>query len=461
MFKKYFGSKEFELNALKVGLPIMLQGLFSSCINLIDNVMVGQFGDLAISGVAAGNRFYMIATFGMSGLLGAASIFLAQFYGAKDEEHMKQTFRYMLTSVLVLIIPVTIIGFMFPSEIIGFFTKDITTIEMGTVYLRAVIISFIPFAISLCISNAMRVTGDTKTPFIVTSIAIMTNVVGNYVFMFGFMSIPAVGVVGAAYGTVLSRLVEVTLFLATMALKPRSFATKVTAILKQDINLVKNITIKAIPLVVNEVLWSAGMATLFKFYGSRGPEVIAGYSVAGTCSDLFFTLFGGMATATTVMISHHLGAQEIEKAKENGYHMIGFSLKCGLVFACVMFASSFVFPNFYNISPEGKELTVHFIQTMSVFYLLYMANAQFYFILRAGGEMKLTFLMDSLYMWCVNIPFVALFTYFTDINIFLLYVIGQSTDIPKLVLAFMLVRKETWLKNLTQDEAVIIEEQLS
>ena len=461
MLKKYFGPKEFELTALKVGLPIMLQGVFSSCINLIDNVMVGQFGDLAISGVAAGNRFYMIATFGMSGLLGAASIFLAQFYGAKDEEHMKQTFRYMVSSVLLLIIPITILGLTFPEAIIGYFTNDATTIAIGVIYLKAVVYSFIPFAISLCISHAMRVIGDTKTPFFVSSVAILVNVVGNYVFMFGFMSIPAMGVVGAAYGTVLSRVVEVILFLATMLIRPRPFAIKITSIFQQNMTLVKRITIKAIPLVLNEVLWSSGLATLFKFYGTRGPEVIAGYSIAGTCSDLFFTLFGGMATATTVMVSHHLGAQELEKAKENGYYMLGFSLKCGLVFAAFMFGSSFVFPYFYNVSPEVRELTIHFIQTMSVFYLLYMANAEFYFLLRAGGEMKMTFLMDSLYMWLVNIPFVALFTYFTDLNIFMLYIIGQTTDIPKLILAYVLVKKETWVKNLTHEETEIIEEPLT
>ncbi|MDD6466798.1 MAG: MATE family efflux transporter [Erysipelotrichaceae bacterium] len=455
--KKFFGPKEFEKEALTVAIPMMLQQVITSCVNLVDNVMVGQLGDAALSGVAAANRFYMIANFGMNGLLIATSIFLAQFFGAKDEEHMKQSFRYMILSVFVLVIPIMLIAYFFSDTVIHFFTSDAQTIVNGAIYLKAVLFSFAPLAISLCISNAMRALGETKIPFMISVVAIVLNASCNYVFMFGAFGLPAFGVLGAAYGTIVARIIEMFLYLIALYMTHQVFATKMQDLFHIDWRLVKRITVKALPLVLNEVLWSSGMATLFKLYATRGPVVLAGYSIAGTTSDIFFTLFGGMAVATTVMVSHRLGAGNIDEARRNGYYLIGFSVKLAVVFAVMMFASSFIVPQFYSVSTEAKLLARHFLQIMSVLFWIYMANTELYFILRAGGETKKTLIMDSLYMWGVNIPLVASVAYLTSCNIYTLYIIGQCTDFMKLIIAYRLVRKETWLNNLTEEKILFDE----
>ena len=150
------------------------------------------------------------------------------------------------------------------------------------------------------------------------------------------------------------------------------------------------------------------------------------------------------------MISHRLGAGKIEEARRNGYYLLGFSVKLALIFAVLMFGSSFVVPHFYSVSMETKELAQTFLRIMSVLFWIYMANCQCYFILRAGGETKKTLIMDSLYMWTANIPVVALIAYCTGANIFVLYIVGQCTDFVKLMISYNMVRKETWLNNLTE-----------
>ena len=448
--KKFFGPKEFEKEALTVAIPMMLQQVITSCVNLVDNVMVGQLGDVALSGVAAANRYYMIANFGMMGLLATASIFLAQFFGAKDEKHMKQSFRYMFSAVFVLLLPIMILGYFFPTSILSFFTEDLATIEAGAIYLKAVIISFIPLGISLSISNAYRSLGETKVPFVISVVAILTNACFNYIFMFGAFGLPAYGVVGAAYGTIVARVFEMGLYMISLTIYKMPFTFKLHTIFSMDGSLIKRITVKALPLVLNEVLWSAGNATLFKLYATRGAHVLSGYSIASTTADIFFTLFGGMAVATTVMVSHRLGAGKIDEARRNGYYMIGMSVKLAVAFAVLMFGSSFIVPHFYSVSMETKELASTFLRIMSMLFWIYMANCQCYFLLRAGGETKKTLLMDSGYMWVLNIPLVAAITYLTGVNIFVLYIIGQCTDLLKLVVSYSLVRKETWLNNLAE-----------
>ena len=452
--KKFFGPKEFEKEALAVAVPMMLQQVITSCVNLVDNVMVGQLGDVALSGVAAANRYYMIANFGMMGLMATASIFLAQFFGANDEKHMEQSFRYMLTSIFVLLLPIMVLGYCFPDAILSFFTDDAATVAAGALYLKNVVISFVPLGISLAISNAYRALGKTKIPFAISVVAIFTNATFNYIFMFGAFGLPAMGIVGAAYGTIVARVFEMVLYMVSMVLNHMPFSTKIHQLLAIDGALIKRITVKALPLVLNEVMWASGNATLFKLYATRGSHVLSGYSIASTTSDIFFTLFGGMAVATTVMISHRLGAGKIDEARDNGYYLIGFSIKLALVFAMFMFGSSFIVPNFYSVSLETKELASTFLRIMSLLFWIYMANCQCYFILRAGGETKKTLLMDSVYMWTANIPLVAAIAYFTSANIFILYIVGQCTDIVKLVISYGLVRKETWLNNLAEENVI-------
>ncbi|MCF0111146.1 MAG: MATE family efflux transporter [Erysipelotrichaceae bacterium] len=447
----FFGPKEFEKEALAVAVPMMAQNVITSCVNLVDNVMVGQLGDIALSSVAASNRFYMIANFGMLGLSGAASIFLAQYFGAENEDKMKQTFRYMILSGLVLIVPMGLLGILAPESVLGFFTKDPQTIYNGALYLKNVIYSFFPLAVSMSISQSLRSIGETKIPFKISIIAIFTNALANYIFMFGPFGLPAFGIVGAAYGTVVARLVEMLLFLLAMKLRTQPFATKVTSLFHIEPALVKAITIKALPLVANELLWSFGNAMLFKLYATRGDVVMAGYSIATTTSDIFFTLFGGMAVATTVMVSQRLGAGKLEEGRRNGYYMIGFSFKLAILFAVLMFGASFVVPHFYSVSPESKQLAVSFLRVMCLLFWIYMMNTQMYFILRAGGEMKKTLLMDSAFMWAINIPVVASLTYLTGYSILVLYIAGQMTDVLKLAVGYRMIRKETWVVNLTEE----------
>ena len=263
--------------------------------------------------------------------------------------------------------------------------------------------------------------------------------------------------VGAAYGTIIARLVEVVIFLVVTKRLDFMFKTAVKDLFKISKKLVKAMTIKAVPLTINEIFWSSGMSILFMFYSTRGKEVMAGMSISGSVSDLFFTLFGGMAVATTVVVSQELGANRLKEARENAYKMIRFSIMLAVALGVLMFASSYIAPNFYNVTDYSRETATTFLRIMSFMFWIYMTNAQCFFILRAGGDTKSTLLMDSVFMWLVNLPVVGLITYLTGFNVYVLYLAGQSTDFLKLVIAYGLVRKEKWVKNLahTHEESLV------
>lgn len=451
-FSKFVGDRKFYAAVLTVAIPLMIQQLISSSVNLVDNMMVGQLGDAALGGVAAVNRFYMIANFGTLGVMNAAAIFIAQFFGARKEEEMKQSFRFSLISGLCIVIPFCVLMLCAPNWILRFFTDDAAIIAQGEAYIVIAALTFLPLAVSYAIDGAMRAIGETKIPLFAGTTAVLVNCIGNYCLIFGKFGCPQLGVQGAAYATLLARITEVVILLVVLKVKSFPFKTRILDMFKVPASLAKNILVKAAPLTLNELLWSFGMAMLFKFYGTRGAEVMSGYSVATTVSDLFFVLFGGMAAATNVMVSQPLGADRLEEGRKNGYRMIGFSIMLSLIFAVLMFVSSYVIVSFYEISERSMSVAETFLRVQSVMFWIYMANTECYFVLRAGGDTKSTLFMDSVFMWCINLPLVGLFAYLTRIDIIALYIIGQCTDLIKLGVAYWLVSKEKWVKNITISE---------
>lgn len=445
---KFMADKAFAKLILAVAIPLMLQQLITSSVNLIDNLMVGQLGDFSIGGVAAVNRFYIIATYGTNGVLAACAIFLAQFYGANNKTKMQETFRFAVIISLVFGLVFFSIALLFPTQIVSYFTPDPGIIDVGVRYIQIAAYTYIPLAISLAIGCSLRSVGKTKTPMYISAIAVLINTILNYCLIFGHFGFPKLGVEGAAIATLIARIVEVILYIYVIVRNDYPFVSPFKKMLKIPWNLSKRILVKALPLGLNEVMWSFGIATLFKFYSTRGIEVMSGYSIATTISDIFFVLFAGMAAATTVLISQPLGANKLDEARSNAYRIMGFSFLLSIVFGIMMFGASFIAPHFYNVSMEAKDSSVMFLRIMSLLFWIYMSNAQCYFILRAGGDTRSTLFMDAGFMWLVNLPIVGFITYFTDFNVIILYVIGQSTDFLKLAIAYRLVSKEKWVNNL-------------
>ncbi len=447
---KFIADKKFYKMVMIIAIPLMMQQLITSSVNLVDNLMVGQLGDAALGGVAAVNRYYLIATFGTNGFLAAVSIFIAQYYGAKNELKVKECFRISILIASMIMLMFFLIGFVFPIEIVEFFTKDPLIVKEALDYLGVACFTFLPMIISLSVSSAYRACGQTKIPLCVSIVAVVINTTLNYAFIFGNFGFPVMGVAGAAIATLIARIAEAMLLLLTMKFYQPVFITKITKIFNFSKELLVNIVRKGAPLACNEVLWSLGNAMLFKFYATRGAEVMSGYAISMTTADIFFVLFGGMSVAANVLISQKLGANQLELARSNGYKLIGFSSIMSIFFAILMFTSSFFIPYLYNVSEYASFVARSVTQVQSLMFWIYMITTMCYFIVRAGGDTKSTFIMDSVYMWSINLPIVASFAYFTDISIIYLYIAGQLTDIIKMLFSYHLVKKEKWVKNLTK-----------
>lgn len=443
-----FGGAKFVRSLLAISVPMMLQQLITSLVNLLDNLMVGQLGPYAISGVATVNRFFMIGFFAMLGTSTAASIFVAQFFGSKNIEAMKQSYRYAVLASLLSFLPFLIAAFTIPQAIIRFFNDDPLLVDAAMKYIYVAALTFIPQAISMATTSAMRAVGETKLPLKISVVTVIINAVFNYVLIFGHFGFPQLGILGAAVGTLIARLLELVLLLIAVYRSSFPFRSKVKDLFAIPKRLVTAITKKSLPLMLNEIGFALGLALLYKFYGTRGAEVQTAISMAGTTADLFFVLFGGMAAATAVFVSQPLGRNDLEEAETNAYRILRFSVAMALIFGSIMFALSWVTPHLYVVDENIRQMAAVFIRVQSCFLWVYMINTETYFILRAGGDMKRTLILDSGYMMLVNIPTVAIVAYLTKFPAPYVYIAGQITDMVKIFFSLTLLKKRTWLKNL-------------
>ena len=439
---------EFQKQYVKIVVPLMLQGMVTTLVAMVDTLMVGQLGDNAISAVSISNRILGILTMSLFGIASATGVFIAQYYGAKNTEKQQEVFRIsLLMSFTACLIAAVIIG-LFPHTIVHFFVQVASIETVAVDYILIMLVSYIPFSLTMNYGTTLKVIGQVRVPLFASLVGVGVNTCLNYVLIFGQFNFPALGVKGAAIATVIARIVECLILYTFTVVNRYDFQTKWV----QMFHITKQTTLdvfkKAVPLCSNEIIWAFGMATILKIYATRGSEVIAAYAIADATSTLFFSIAQAMNAATDVFISQQLGANHFDKAFQNAKWMLQTAFIAALFLGMGMFTASFIVPNFYQVSPVSHDIAKTMIQIMAFMYWVYLVTVQCYYTLRSGGDMKSTLIMDGLFMWVVTIPVMASVAYLTPVTIFVIYLAGQACDLLKLATALYFFFKKRWLQNL-------------
>ena len=458
---KYIGNAAFYRLVLSISVPMMIQNGITNLVNLLDNIMVGRLGTEAMSGVSIVNQFVFIFNLLIFGSIAAASIFTSQYYGTGDEEGLKYTFRFKLLLTLIAAVIGTVIIAVFHNGLIGIFlhesdsTGDLAlTLSEANKYLFVMLIGLVPYAIAQVYASNLRETGEVIVPMISSVIAVATNFVLNLILIFGLLGAPALGVVGAAIATVVSRFVELFILIIYAHRHTDRFAYLRGVYRSFTIpkGLLKAITVKAIPLMMNEFLYALAMTLRNQCYSTRGLDVVAGQNISTTMFNLCSVVYMSLGASVAIIIGPLLGASKIEEAKDKDRKLITFSVFTGVIIAGVMAASSLFFPSIYNVTDNARSIA-SFMLIVSGLTMPFLAfsNAA-YFTLRSGGKVLITILFDSVYMWAVVMPTALICAYLTDMNIFTMFIICQGVDVLKCFFGALLLKHGGWEKVLVNDE---------
>ena len=455
--RSYIGDRAFYRRLSAVMVPILIQQLITNFVSLLDNLMVGQVGTEPMSGVAIVNQLLFVYNLCIFGGLAGAGIFTAQFYGKGDQEGLRSTVRFKLWFALLAVLTCLGVFLLFGDKLITLFLhpgeEDLdlaATLRYAKEYMAVMLIQTAPFALSQVYSGTLRETGETLLPMRAGIVAVFVNLVFNYVLIFGKLGVPALGVVGAAAATVLSRFVELAIILVwTHSHRERCpFAVGLYRSLRVPSALFRRILVLGTPLLLNEFLWSGGMTVLNQCYSLRGLEVVSAFNISNTVGNLFFCAFIAMGNAISIIVGQLLGAGELERAVDEDRKLIAFSLALSVGVGLLMALVSPFIPQVYNTTDTVKALAVKLLLVYAAMMPLFSYTNSCYFTLRSGGKTLITFAFDSLFVWVFSIPAAFYFSRGTDMGIVLMYAIVELLNLVKCVIGAVLVRRRRWVVNL-------------
>lgn len=458
--KKFIGDRDFYQRILYLAIPMIIQNAITSFVSFLDNIMVGQIGTEQMSGVAIVNQLIFVFNICIFGGVSGAGIFGTQYYGKGDYEGQKYAFRYKLyVSALICAVVLFLFG-NYGTELISLYLSDNGSIgdislalRYGEEYLAVMMIGLIPFALGQTYTSSIKETGQTLVPMLAGLAAVVINLVLDYILIFGVFGAPALGVAGAAIATVISRFAECMI---VVVWTHKNSATNRYIIgayrsFKIPKNIMKDITIKGTPLLVNEILWASGMAAIVQCYAVRGLEVVAAQNISSTITNLFNIVYLQLGSCISIVVGQLLGAGKKEEARDADNKMIFFSIVCCGVMAVIMMLVGRLFPNIYNTEESIRQLAKRFIMISAAVMPLCAFCHAAYFTLRSGGKTIITFLFDSAYTWVLVIPFASLLAKYTTLPIVLVFFLVQFTEIIKVIIGFFMVRSDAWLQNIVNE----------
>ena len=455
--ERMFGNRDFYAQVVAVVVPIIIQNTVSNVVSLLDNVMVGRVGTLQMSAVAIVNQLLFVFNLCIFGGLAGAGIFATQYAGAHDDKGVRDCFRVKWMIALSMLACALVVLIAFPKRLIGMYLAQETaqadaaaTLGFGMDYLTVMLWGLLPFGVSQVYASTLREVGETRLPMFASVAAILVNLVFNYFLIFGKCGFPELGVTGAAIATVLSRYVETAVIMVYTHMKSHHFGFIRGAYrsLRVPKPLMISILRRGTPLLVNEFLWSSGMAVLLQCYSVRGLDVVAACNIATTVSNLFRVVFLSMGNAVAIMVGQALGANDIERAKNCTWRLMTLSVGSNLITATLLALFAPAIPNIYNTEPHVRQIATQLIYVVAVMMPAYSFSHCCYFTLRSGGKTIITFLFDSVFTWCVNVPAAWLLAYKTGLGIVPLYFGVQALEMVKVVVGFVLVKKGVWIHNI-------------
>lgn len=452
--RKYIGDRDFYKRYLWLALPMILQNAITNLVSFLDNIMVGQLGTEQMSGVAIVNQLIFVYNLAIFGVVSAASIFGAQYYGKGNHKGHMYSFRFKIYAA-VLVTLLTILLFVTKgSDLIALYLTDTAgngateaALQYGLQYLAIMMAGLIPFAVNQAYATNIKETGQTFIPMAASFAAVGSNALLDYLLIFGIGPFPELGVQGAALATVLARYIEALIIIVwahSNRQKNRYLEGAYTGFGLPGSEL-KAIIIKGFPLMINEVLWAAGMTVVTQCYSVRGLEVVAGLNIATTITNLFNIVYLQLGGCISIVVGQYLGAGELEKAKDADNKMIVFSVFCCVVMAVLLLFVGGIFPQIYNTSDEIKSLATSFIAVSAIIMPLYSFSHVSYFTLRSGGKTMVTFLFDSVFTWVIVVPTAFLLANYTGLGIVSVYFLVQATELIKVVIGYFMVRSDVWL----------------
>lgn len=442
----------FIRKILVIGVPVALQGLLNTTVNLVDNLMIGALGENAIAAVGLANKVFFVFSLILFGTVSGAGILAAQYWGVRDMKNIRKVLGMSLLIGVLAAVLFLVPSVGKPKLVMRIFSTSGATIALGANYLIIAAISYPFTAVTNCYVAMLRAVNQVKAPVVISCITIVINITLNYILIFGKFGAPAMGVAGAALATLTARICETVILLLVVYLSKSVVAAGLSDLFGYSKEFVIKFVRTAAPVICNEFMWGLGVTMYSLAYGRMGDNAVAAITIAQTIQDLLLVLFQGLGSATAVILGNALGAGELKTAERyaRNAQTVQFLLSAVMMTLCITLRWKFI--GLYSVSGEvASDISLCLI-AFSLFMPFKMYNyVNIVGILRSGGDTKYCLFLDCAGVWCIGIPFAFLGGLVWKLPIYLVYALVMTEEIFKLVLGHRRYRKKKWIRNLTAE----------
>ena len=402
--------KSFYRRAFLLILPIVLQSIINQGVNMMDTVMVGKLGESAISATSLANQFYNIFTFLCMGVSAAGLVLSSQYYGAKDLKTVRNVFDFVLQLILAGGTVFALVTALLPEQIMRIFTKDEEVIALGAQYLRVTAFIYLPHGLSLVVANVMRSIGNARLGLYVSIVTFVVNIGANYLFIFGKLGAPALGVRGAAVGTLIARLTEFVFCMTYLLRIEKVLKYRPQGLLKlPGKKLFGEFRRLGMPAIISDSLLALAASMISIILGHMGKEVVSAYAIVSVMDRLATVAIQGATSAAGVIIGQSVGEGKFKRAQKEGWTFLMLAAIIGVVGGILVYVLGEWSIGLYEIAPSTVEITTRMMEASAVIVFFQAVQSSLSKgILRGGGDTRFLMVADIIFQWVASIPLGAL-----------------------------------------------------
>ncbi len=453
LVKDTFRDKEFIKKTAIIALPVAFQSLLNTVVNMIDTMMIGTLGEVAIAAVGLANKVFFVFGLLVFGIASGASVLGAQFWGNHDVKNIRRVLGLSLMIGLTGSLVFVLSGLFCPEFVMRIFTGSEETIRIGAVYLAVVCISYPLTAVTNIYTALLRAMGIVGAPVAISLIAILVNVVFNYILIFGKFGFAPMGVAGAALATLIARIVECILILTMVYFRKTALATKLSELFGYSRTFLAEYCRTSLPVVGNEFVWGLGVTMYSLVYGrmNNSDAVVASMTIFETFQNLMQVMVMGLSSAATVVIGNTLGAGNKERGWDEGKKLICLQVLVSLFFAVFILLTRTQYAKFYAVSDTVAD-AVTMLMIVYAFYLT-SKNVNLMMIVglfRGGGDTRIGLVLDLCGVWVIGVPMAVLGGLVFKLPIWWVYAMVNLEEVMKNIVCFRRFRSKKWLNNLNE-----------
>ncbi len=444
MFSLSKENKTFLKKVFILALPMVIQGLLDSSVQIIDTMMIGSLGTESIAGVGIANQIFFIFILFVIGIGSGCNIFVGQYYGSKNYDNIKKIIGIGLVSSILVGISFAFLALTIPDKLLSLYSNDEEVINIGVSYIRIIAVTYILVSVSFILHNSLKSIQQPKYSTITTAITLITNTILNYTFIF----VLDMGVEGAATATLIARLIEICTLFIIIFKKKLIIAGKFKDYFTYDKELIKLYYSKATYVIVNEVIWATGVSTYTMSYGIVGTNAQAAVQITNSTSNLFMVTSMAIGSSCCIMLADLLGAKENQKAIEYSKKFIFTGLTFSSFMSIAFVVMTPLIVKIFKAEPSvaNDVLKIAYIQA-----IVNIAKTYNYIgiigILRSGGDTKFTTILDFIFVWGVGVP-LAYFGAKAGIPIYLVVLGAGMEEVLKLPILYLRIKRNKWANTL-------------